>query len=175
MPGRRFSKGDLYHLRNNIPITGVIKKLDIPFKISEGYFRFLCPACKEFNTAVNPNTNLARCFLCRKNYNPIDIVIKVKNISFVESIDYLTGLSTANHPPSKTPPTSSKSLQAKAPCSVKEILNSTTFPLNLSSHNKLRQSALSLNDLIQKINKLEQTIKTLTSKTESLEKKISER
>ena len=42
--------------------------LQIPFKIRDGYFRFLCPLCNEFQTAVNPATNLARCFRCEKNF-----------------------------------------------------------------------------------------------------------
>lgn len=60
--------------------------------MSEGYFRFLCPVCKEFQTAVNPKTNLARCFRCEKNFNSIDLVMRVKGVGFVESVQYLQEL-----------------------------------------------------------------------------------
>ncbi len=72
----------LYTLRNSIPVDKVIEKLGIPFKIAEGYTRFRCPVCKEFNTAVNPKTNLARCFLCKKNYNTIDSDKSAETIFF---------------------------------------------------------------------------------------------
>jgi predicted RNA-binding Zn-ribbon protein involved in translation (DUF1610 family) len=65
--GQRYSKTMLRKLRNDIPVDFVIADiLKQPNKISEGYFRFLCPNCGEFNTAVNPKTNLGRCFSCKK-------------------------------------------------------------------------------------------------------------
>jgi len=73
-----------------MPIGAVIEKfLCIPTKLSEGAFRFRCPLCRRFNTAINPSTNLARCFLCQKNFNPIDMVMAVQNISFVEAVTLL--------------------------------------------------------------------------------------
>lgn len=90
---RRFTGHELFKLRNLIPIDTLIgEQLNIPSKISEGYFRFLCPICNEFQTATNPKTNLARCFLCEKNFNPIDLVMIVKDIGFVESVRYLKNL-----------------------------------------------------------------------------------
>lgn len=87
---RHFSSQELFMLRNHIPIDTLIEKhLKLPSKFSEGFFRFLCPLCNEFQTATNPKTNLARCFLCETNYNPIDLVMKVKGIGFVESVKYL--------------------------------------------------------------------------------------
>lgn len=80
----------LKRLRNDIPINLVIKEfLKIPVKFSEGYFRFLCPICSEFITATNPKTNLARCFRCQKNFNPIDMVMVTKQIPFRRAVDYL--------------------------------------------------------------------------------------
>ena len=94
---RRFSADELFELRNKIPINIVIKDLlAIPSKTSEGFFRFLCPICNEFQTATNPSTNLARCFRCEKNFNPIDLVIQVKSIGFVESVTYLKGVINNN-------------------------------------------------------------------------------
>ena len=46
-----------------------------PSKISEGYFRFLCPCCGEMRRTVNPRNNLAHCFYCQKNFNNIDLLI----------------------------------------------------------------------------------------------------
>ena len=67
-------------------------RLDIPTKISEDYLRFLCPLCSEFNTAINPSTNLARCFRCQQNFNPIDMVMTVKGCSFLDAVKYLSTL-----------------------------------------------------------------------------------
>ena len=87
---QRYSKAELRKLRNDIPIDRVIADiLNQPNKVSEGYFRFLCPVCSEFTTAINPKTNLARCFSCRKNFNPIDMIMAVKTYSFVQAVDYL--------------------------------------------------------------------------------------
>lgn len=87
---RRFSDQELFELRNYIPIDTLIeKKLMIPSKISEGFFRFLCPLCNSFQTATNPKTNLARCFRCEKNFNTIDMVMICENMGFVQSVKYL--------------------------------------------------------------------------------------
>ena len=67
-------------------------KLGIPAKISEGIFRFLCPLCNEFQTAINPKTNLSRCFRCDKNFNTIDMVMICHNTGFVDSVKYLQTL-----------------------------------------------------------------------------------
>lgn len=87
---RRFSDQQLHELRNAIPIDWLIEKLLlIPSKFSEGFFRFLCPLCGEFRTATHVKTNLARCFRCEKNFNTIDMVMLCKNLSFVESVEFL--------------------------------------------------------------------------------------
>lgn len=90
MTTRRFSRQELYRLRNDIPVEIVIKNaLDIPCRNTEGCFRFLCPICNEFNTAVNPETNLARCFRCQKNFNTIDLVMLITKLDFVKSVRFL--------------------------------------------------------------------------------------
>ena len=90
MTKHRFTNHQLYTLRNDIAIDGLIEKaLSIPSRIAEGYFRFLCPLCKQFNTAVNPETNLARCFRCEKNFNTIDLVMIIRKLDFVESVRFL--------------------------------------------------------------------------------------
>jgi hypothetical protein len=87
---KRFSADELRELRNLIPINTVIKELlSIPSKISEGHFRFLCPLCNEFQTSTNSSTNLARCYHCQKNFNPIDMVMAVNASQFLDSAAYL--------------------------------------------------------------------------------------
>ena len=87
---KRYSKELLKVLRNEIPIALLIADLlKMEHKLSEGYFRFLCPICSEFNTAVNPRTNLARCFRCETNFNPIDMVMQVNRVGFVDAVQYL--------------------------------------------------------------------------------------
>lgn len=87
---RRFSAQQLFTLRNHIPIDILIEKiLMVPSKFSKGFFRFLCPLCTEFNTATNPDTNLARCFRCNKNFNTIDTVMIIRKTNFVESVKFL--------------------------------------------------------------------------------------
>lgn len=90
---QRYSKEKLRLLRNKVPISRVISDfLRIPCKVSEGYFRFLCPVCNEFNTATNPKTNLARCFRCQKNFNPIDMVMLVRCCNFREAVQLVDEL-----------------------------------------------------------------------------------
>ena len=87
---KKFSSRELFELRNNIPVAMLIKdQLQLPSKIRDGFFRFLCPMCNEFQTAVNPATNLARCFRCEKNFNTIDMVMTWHSIGFVDSVKYL--------------------------------------------------------------------------------------
>ena len=91
----RFSSEELFFLRNNLPIRLIITAvLKLNSKDLDGIFRFQCPSCHGFNTATNTNTNLARCFSCMKNYNPIDLVMTVRNISFRDSVSLLKKLSS---------------------------------------------------------------------------------
>ena len=88
----RFSDQLLRSLRNDLPVAWILELLAVPVKISEGYLRFLCPCCGEFNTATKPATNLARCFRCQENFNPIDLVMIVKRLNFVDAVDFLLEL-----------------------------------------------------------------------------------
>jgi len=96
---KKYSKEKLRRLRNDIPISILIADfLKLPSKVSEGYFRFLCPICSEFVTATNPKTNLARCFRCEKNFNPIDMTMIVKRLNFKEAVEYLDGIVIIEQP-----------------------------------------------------------------------------
>ena len=80
----------LRQLRNDIPIEMLIAQvLKIPYKHSEGYFRFLYPLCNEFNTATKKETNLARCFRCKTNFNPIDMVMAYCGLNFLDTVEFL--------------------------------------------------------------------------------------
>jgi len=96
----RFSPRELSELRNNIPVDMLIRDhLQVPSKVRDGFFRFLCPLCNEFQTAVNPTTNLARCFRCEKNFNTIDLVMKIKGYRFRDSVLFLKEMNTAPQVP----------------------------------------------------------------------------
>jgi hypothetical protein len=87
---RRFTDRQLYQVRNHIPIRYVIETLlAIESETVEAVFRFQCPLCSGWHTAVKPDTNLARCFDCSKNFNAIDLCMIAKHMSFVESVNFL--------------------------------------------------------------------------------------
>ena len=68
----------LRRLRNDLPMPVTIAALGRegpPGKMSEGYFRFVCPRCGEMRATVNPRNNLAHCFGCNANLNNIDLLI----------------------------------------------------------------------------------------------------
>jgi hypothetical protein len=79
-------------LRNNIPIDSVITdmlKLDLRRNHNDTHLRFRCPVCHRFHTATQRKTNLARCFDCEKNFNPIDLVMAVTQCGFVDAVELL--------------------------------------------------------------------------------------
>lgn len=70
----------LRRIRNDLPMPVTIAALGRegpPAKMSEGYFRFVCPNCGEQRATVNPRNNLAHCFCCKKNLNNIDLLIEL--------------------------------------------------------------------------------------------------
>ena len=86
----RIPSQKLRALRNEISIADLIRlRLQLPTSFRDSYLRFLCPLCSGFDTAVNPATNLARCFACKKNFNPIDLVIAVRRCSFLDAVNFL--------------------------------------------------------------------------------------
>ena len=90
---KQFTKSELFNIRNSINITHVIELLlKLPAKKSEGIYRFLCPRCREFQAAVNPNTNLSRCFRCQKNFNTIELVMEERKLPFIESVKCLKNM-----------------------------------------------------------------------------------
>ncbi len=89
MPGT-LTKDHLRQLRNRIEIIPLIADvLEVIYKTHDGRFRFMCPLCHDFDSAVNTDTNLARCFRCKRNFNPIDMVMSVKRYSFMQAVRFL--------------------------------------------------------------------------------------
>ena len=84
-----YTDGFLRRLRNEVDIDLVINRLRLETRDSKKILRFRCPVCHGFHTATNPKTNLARCFDCRLNFNPIDLVMAVTACSFVETVEFL--------------------------------------------------------------------------------------
>ncbi len=84
------TKDHLRQLRNRIEIIPLIADvLELIYKTHDGRFRFMCPLCRDFDTAVNTTTNLARCFRCKRNFNPIDMTMTVKRYSFIQAVRFL--------------------------------------------------------------------------------------
>ena len=81
----------LRRIRNDLPMPVTLAALGRqgpPGKISEGYFRFLCPHCGEMRATVNPRNNLAHCFTCKKNLNNIDLLLTL-DYDFVSAVALL--------------------------------------------------------------------------------------
>ena len=148
MSNRCYSSNQLYALRNQINVQMLIEKtLRIPCRMAKGCFRFLCPLCNRFDTAVNPKTNLGRCFRCEKNFNTIDLVMLIRQVDFVHSVKFLQSIHQKDdqdqnrHDPMvksgsnqqaagrmklKTPPEKSDS----GPCPIGEVLDSVLPPID---------------------------------------------
>ena len=85
-----YSPNFLRMLRNDIPIDEVIVDLlNLELRNSSKMLRFRCPLCQGFHTATNHETNLARCFDCQKNFNPIDLVMTVGKCGFLDAVEIL--------------------------------------------------------------------------------------
>jgi hypothetical protein len=87
---KHYSAGFLRMLRNQIPIDEVIiNLLNLEVRNNHKILRFRCPLCDNVQTATNPETNLARCFDCKINFNPIDLVLTVGNCGFLDAVKIL--------------------------------------------------------------------------------------
>jgi hypothetical protein len=177
-----FSKSELYTMRNEIDARMLIEKtLCIPCRVTQGCFRFMCPLCQGFNTAVNPKTNLARCFACEKNFNTIDLVMLIRQTDFVHSAKFLQSIlqkevfrpkpdanqlisrsNTQDGSRTKRKPLSGKS--DKGPCHIAKILGDV-----LASDDGLPEKPIVA---LEKAN--EDRITKLETKLENLSRQIQE-
>lgn len=89
---KRYSAELLRRLRNEVPIDWLIGYLRWPHKRRNGQFVFVCPACSESESDVNPKTNLARCFHCERNFNPIEFTMATQTDDFKEAVEFLMPL-----------------------------------------------------------------------------------
>ncbi len=86
----RYAANFLRKLRNDIPIDAVIINfLNLEARPLNNILRFRCPLCGNFHTATNDKTNLARCFDCKVNFNPIDLIMTVEKCSFIDAVERL--------------------------------------------------------------------------------------
>jgi hypothetical protein len=153
MTNRCFSSSLLYTLRNEISVRMLIEKnLSIPCRVTNGCFRFLCPLCNGFDTAVNPKTNLARCFQCEKNFNTIDLVMLVRSAQFVDSVKFLQSIY--------------KKKPARRPCQIDQIIGNI-LPLE---HDDKQDKPVEAHQLTDKdrMEKLERQLELLSGQIEKI-------
>ena len=89
------STDELRRLRNDVPMAVVIDALGLERSSRGARPSFRCPRCDAYHTAVNERTNLARCFRCEQNYNPIDLVLAVRGGSFLDAVTDLRAIGAA--------------------------------------------------------------------------------
>lgn len=86
----RLSAQQLVALRNDVPIAAVLRSLlAVPTREEKGLLRFACPLCGGLHSAIHPSENLARCFDCQRNFNPIDLVMLVRQLPFRDAVALL--------------------------------------------------------------------------------------
>lgn len=168
---QRFSSQELKYLRNNIPIERVITSyLSIPIDHGTDKLRFACPLCHGFATSIHPKENLARCFSCQRNFNPIEIVMHHLKYDFVESVKWLkqhtVKVPTKNQFFKK--PTIEMTLPRKSqPSTPSPIGDILTKMSNLSTQEASEQKSETIEDRIssleKKVDQLYSMIKELRS------------
>jgi hypothetical protein len=175
MASPRYTPQHLFTLRNHIPIDRLIETISVPSKIQEGRYRFQCPICNEFNTGINPKTNLARCFSCQKNFNTIDFVMTVKGSSFIDSVAYLETLtvlqfSTKPHQSSALASNHSRDAhQQNMPVPIGDILKSMAIPGPPASPLPTQDEPQTIATLQERLSALERLVKSLTEKITLIE------
>jgi len=174
---KRFSKHELFKLRNSISINMLINEiLKLPSKTSQGQLRFLCPICAQFNTATKRETNLARCFHCQRNFNTIEMVMETKNLDFLQSAQFLQGLMTENK--SKEMIANKPSSNPRRPCPDSFHTGKEPVPLQALVKNigigKSRQLNQTSDDDLAKINRQDLVIEQLNDKINRLSKQLDQ-
>lgn len=146
-PGnRRLSKQLLHDLRNRIPVQGLITEhLGIRHRMDACLFRFECPVCGAFHTSVKTDKNLARCFECKINFNPIDIVMAVRKTDFHQSADFLASLLASG--PDKKP----HHRKPGGLCTIKQILVKSNLSGALPEPTNLESRIASLEKQVEQI------------------------
>jgi DNA primase len=170
MAKTQYTRDELFVLRNHVPVDNLIKQLGITSKMSEGCFRFSCPICREFDTGVNPATNLARCFACEKNYNTIDLVMLVKKLDFIHSVKFLKTIYEQKNNPA-TPLPSIIQPSTGQPISIGNILKAMAPALQNRTEvaSKTVKNQLTIEMLNERLQQIEHQVIHLTEKIKAIE------
>lgn len=152
-----FSSRELTFLRNEIPINRVIENmLSVATGNKNGAPSFNCPACHSANTSIHTRHNLARCFDCRRNFNPIEFVMHQRHTNFIDSVKWLK---RHNHNPvvERAPESNTH------PVSIGEILSEMIPSLNDKKAAKSVTESLSrrVSDLEHRVEQLDLLVKKL--------------
>lgn len=86
------TRAHLRRLRNEIEFQNLLAFLNWVHKRREGRLVFQCPRCHETLTGIHAKTNLARCFRCEVNWNPIDFTIESLQVDFLAAVALLDTL-----------------------------------------------------------------------------------
>ena len=170
MTRRCFASRQLYALRNDIDVRQLIERtLRIPCRVDEGRFRFLCPVCRMFDTAVNPKTNLARCFRCSRNFNTIDLVMIIRRTDFVQSVEFLQSVHQAyqHHSASEAGTSPGARATSSGLCHIGKILDGVLPPAHTVVSEKPTDK--------DRIARLEQKLEHLSRQIENLTRTIDNR
>lgn len=162
---RCFSSQELKFLRNRVPIDRVVEALFATSIRDKGAKpRFACPICAGLDTSVNAGHNLARCFACRQNFNPIELVMHQLKISFVDSVKWLQSsmLAVDQHTPAMN------NTGNAAPRTIGDILSRVIPSLPQSETN-----APSLESIVQKISHLENRLRFLDRVVSELQSSLN--
>jgi hypothetical protein len=154
----RFSKEHLRDLRNKIRIRGLIEnELGVRNHAESGIFRFECPLCGSFHTSVMKTKNLARCFECEVNFNPIDIVMETKKTDFLQSADFLTNLLESGMPGNPAAPEIRDDSGLVSPCSPAE-------PPEWTADGRIQSLEKEIGELNNRMDRLQRLLVGLLSK-----------
>ena len=89
---RSITKDELRRLRNEVSVNSVIDQLGIERSRRGSRTTHRCHHCSSFHTVVLSRSNLAHCFRCDKSRNPIDIVMAVLGVGFLDAVRHLQTL-----------------------------------------------------------------------------------
>lgn len=162
---RRFSSKALSFLRNRVPIDQVIETLfGSPIQNKSGKLLFACPICGASDTSVNHVHNLARCFSCRRNFNPIELVMHQRKIGFVGSVKWLQ----SRLPPPVHQNTATARIDNAGPCAIGDILAHVMPSLSQS-----KTESPSLESIVEKISHLENRLRHLDRVVSELQSSLN--
>jgi DNA primase len=172
MTGPRYTRQQLFVLRNHIPIDRVIEALNIHNAIHDGQYRFNCHVCHKMNTGISRKTNLARCFDCEKSYNTIDLVEEVLGLRFLESAAYLEKIKEQMPAEINQKYPCGKMARQNEMVHIGDVFKSLISPSpdKAASTRALRQESQAISDLRKRVGDLEICIKSLSEKIAFMER-----